>query len=286
MPNDIKPLAAGTLDAGTFDALMAMEGYTDVLDFPHNHSDIAWDHFLAQHLGKTNTENFVRAFYPPLEKLDSALNDLYTLRWLNTAEGAQLDGIGSIVGIGRVVPNAIYLPFFGFASQISGRAFGVARIRRKREPYAQSSILGDTEYRVIINLKISLNNGHGTAEELIHAFNTALNVTGTRVQDAGNANARIYINDFIMSYDPRSQLLEYMIPKAAGVKLWPYYVDALHIFGFVNQNMGYYGFNIGVLARRPGSNIPPITVVMSIWDRGESIYDSGNSIWDQKGIPG
>ena len=273
-------------DVGTFDALITAEGYTDVLAFPHDHADIAWSHFLAQHIGKANTENFVRAFYNPLNELDNAINDLYTKRWLETAEGIQLDGIGSIVGISRTVPNAVYLPFFGFLTQISGRGFGVARMRRKREPYAQSSVLGDIEYRIIIYMKIALNNGHGTAEELIYAFNTALNVTGTRVQDAGNANARIYINAFIMPYDPRSQLLDYMIPKAAGVKLWPYYVDADYIFGFSNQNMGYYGFDIGILARRPGSNMPPIVVTMSIWDRGESIYDSGNSIWDQKGIPG
>ena len=273
-------------DVGLFDALLPMEGVADKLNFPHDHAVIAWEHFLAQHIGKKNTENFVKSFYPPIKELDDALNDLYTLRWLETAEGAQLDGIGSIVGIPRAVPNAVYIPFFGFSSQIAGRAFGVARMRRKREPYAQSIILGDAEYRVLISLKISLNNGHGTAEELMYAFDNALNVTGTIVMDAGNANARVYINAFIMSYDPRSQMLDYMIPKAAGVKLWPYYVDADYIFGFSNQNMGYYGFDIGILARRPGSNIPPIIHTMSIWDRGESIWDAGDSLWDQKGIPG
>jgi hypothetical protein len=273
-------------DIGTFDILVANQGLADTLDFPHDHAEIAWSHFLAQHVGKTNTENFVRAFYPPLNELDNALNDLYTKRWLETAEGVQLDGIGSIVGIKRTVPNAVYLPFFGFASQIAGRGFGVARMRNKREPYAQSIVLGDYDYRLLINMKIALNNGHGTAEELVYAFNQALNVTGTRVVDVGNANARIYINDFIMSFDPRSELLNYMIPKAAGVKLWPYYVDADYTFGFVNQNMGYYGFGIGVLARSPGSNIPPIVVTMSIWDRGESTYDSGNSVWDLKGTEG
>ncbi len=257
----------------------------DPLDFPHDHEEIAWSHFLAQHVGKVKTEGFVRAFYPPINVLDKALNDLYTLRWLETAEGVQLDGIGSIVGIERVIAGSVYLPFFGFSSQISGRGFGVARMRRKREPYAESSILGDIEYKAMIYLKIYLNNGHGTAEELIRAFNAALGVTKTRVEDIGNANARVYINDFILSSDPRSQLLEFMIPKAAGVKLWPTYVDADFTFGFINQNMGYYGFGIGILARSPGSNIPPMHVTMSIWDHGQSIWDDGNSLWDQQGIP-
>jgi Protein of unknown function (DUF2612) len=258
----------------------------DQLEFPHNHEEVAWSHFLAQHVGKPNTEGFVRSFYPPINILDKALNDLYTLRWLNTAVGLQLDGIGSIVGLPRTIAGSRYLPFFGFLTQISGRSFGVARIRHKREPYATNSILGDEEYRMAIYLKIALNNGHGTAEELIHAFNTSLRVTRTNIQDIGNANARVYINDFIMDNDPRSQLLEYMIPRAGGVKLWPTYVNVDRTFGFINQNMGYFGFYIGILARGPGSNIPSIDVPFSIWDRDESIWDGGESIWDQKGVPG
>lgn len=256
----------------------------DQFNFPHDHAQIAWNNFLAQHVGKENTENFVLSFYPPINVLDKALNDLYTLRWIETSEGAQLDGIGSIVGLSRNIANSIYLPFFGFSSQISGRAFGVARMRHKREPYAQSSVLGDVEYRSAIRMKIALNNGHGTAEELMHAFNTSLHVTGTVVVDHGNANARVYINDFIMSSDPRSQLLSYMIPKAAGVKLWPYFVDADHIFGFADQNMGYFGFGIGILARQPASNIPPIVVTMTTWDRDQTPWDTGQTLWDQKGV--
>lgn len=254
-----------------------------VLGFPYDHAQISWDHWLAQHIGKSNTENFVRAFYPPLKVLDKALNDLYTKRFLGTAEGQQLDGIGSIVGIPRGLANQIFLPFFGFTAQVAGRGFGVARLRKRYEPWASTLILGDTEYRLILYLKIALNNGYGTAEQLMYAFNTSLHVTRTRIDDFGNANARVYINDFIMSNDPRSTLLEFMIPRAAGVKLWPYYVDADYTFGFKNQVL-YYGFGIGILARMASSNIPPITVTVSIWDRGESNWDNGETVWDQKGI--
>jgi hypothetical protein len=255
----------------------------DALGFPHDHATISWEHWLAQHIGKSNTENFVRSFYQPLNLLDKALNDLYTQRFLATAQGKQLDGIGSIVGISRGLSNQIYLSFFGFRTQISGRGFGQARFRKRYEPWASTLVLGDTEYRVVLFLKISLNNGYGTAEQLMYAFNTSLQVTRTRVEDVGNANARVYINDFIMSTDPRSQLLEFMIPRAAGVKLWVYFWDVDFTFGFSNQNMGYYGFNIGILARSVGSNIPPITESFSTWDNGESIWDAGYSIWDTLG---
>lgn len=258
---------------------------SDVLAFPHHHGEVAWNNFLAQHIGKENTENFVTSFYPPMDYLDQALFDCYVKRWIETSVGAQLDGVGSIVGQSRRIPNSTYFAFFGFQSQISGRAFGVARLRKKREPWAESAILGDDDYRVTIRLKIALNNGHGTAEELIYAFNTSLRVTRTRVDDFGDANARVYINDFIMSNDIRSTILDYMLPKSGGVKLKPYFVDADYTFGFKNQVL-YYGFGIGILARMPSSNIPPITVTVSIWDRGESNWDSGQSVWDQRGIAG
>lgn len=269
---------------GVVDPLL-LASWTDDLGFIHDHAEIAWSHFLAQHDGKPNTENFVKAFYQPLNVLDKALNDLYTKRWLDTAEGQQLDGIGSIVGRSREVPNSVYLPFFGFWSQPSGRGFGQARMRRKREPYATSSFLGDEDYRVALHLKIALNNGHGTAEEMMYAVNTALGVTGTRVLDYGNANARIYINDFILPNDPRYTILLDHLAKAGGVKLWPFFVDATHTFGFLNQKI-YYGFGVGILARSPPSNIPPIVVHMSIWDRSESIWDVGDSVWDLKGTEG
>jgi len=251
--------------------------------FPNDHAEIAWNHWLAQHVDKSETENFVRSFYPPLQWLDDALNQLYTDRWLDTAVGQQLDGIGSIVGIARTVGQAVYLEFFGFASQIAGRGFDQARIRRRFEPWSTSLLLGDIEYRMLIHLKIMLDNSHGTAEEVMLAFNQVLNVERTRVMDRGNANASIFINDFIMSFDPRSQMLQYMIPRAAGVKFWFYYYNADYVFGFENQNQGYFGFGIGILARQPGSNIPPIIPWLSIWDRGESNWDDGHSIWDLKG---
>src|SRR5580765_3017834 len=169
-------------EVGTFsNGTLPSDASNEALAFPYNHSDIAWSHFLAQHVGKLNTENFVRAFYPPLDELDNAFNDLYTKRWIDTAEGVQLDGIGSIVGKSREVANSVYLPFFGFVSQPSGRGFGQARMRRQREPYAVSSVLGDEDYRVALHMKIALNNGHGTAEEMMYAVNTSLRVTGTRV---------------------------------------------------------------------------------------------------------
>lgn len=219
---------------------------SDDLGFPHDHATVAWEHFLAQHVGKSNTENFVRSFYEPIRVLDGVLKQLYTERWIETATGDALDGIGSIVGITRVASQPIYLEFFGFASQPAGRAFGVARMRKYYESYTTTSLLPDEEYRTAIKLKIALNNGHGTAEEIMYAFDTALNIKGTKVTDMGNATGNILIPKVVPSTDPEYYLIRSLIPGAAGVKFFITFQGSV-VFGFSN-NPGFYGFGVGVMA--------------------------------------
>jgi hypothetical protein len=234
--------------------------YDPTFGFPHIHSDVAWSHFLAQHLGKVNTENFVRAFYPPLDLLDTAQSDLLTKRWIETAEGIQLDGIGSIVGISREISEIVFLPFFGFTAQPAGKGFNQARIRHDREPYAGSRFMGDIEYQAAILDKIALNNGHGTAEDIIRHIDFVLGTTGSTVFDMSNATASLLINDMtITTADPRYSLINKHIANAAGVKIWPTLVAKDTTFGFQNQAI-YFGFNVGVLARSPDSNIGPISL--------------------------
>jgi len=234
---------------------------SDVLGFPHDHETVAWSHFLAQHEYKSYTAAFVQAFYAPFNELDSAQNELYTLRWLETANGVQLDGIGSIVGKGREVPLSVYLPFFGFITQPSGRAFGVARMRFDSDPYAESAYLGDEEYRYAITTKIAVNNSHGTAEDIMYVVNRTLNVTGTIVHDAGNANIGVYIDNMLINANSyEASILDAVIPRAGGVGFQSYVFDRDNTFGFSNQLI-YFGFGVGILARQIASNNPPILIV-------------------------
>jgi hypothetical protein len=222
---------------------------SDDIGFPHNHEEVAWGHWLAQHVGKVNTENFVRSFYGPLNVLDGVLEELYTERGIDTATGNALDGIGSIVGISRNSPFPVYLEFFGFVSQPAGRAFGVAKMRRFYEPYLTTYKMLDEEYRVAIKCKISLNNGHGTAEEIMHAFDTALGIEGTQVFDQGNATGHIVIPKPIDSTNAEYYMIQQMIPGAAGVKWYITLTYPDFVFGFESQPKKY-GFGVGVMANR------------------------------------
>jgi hypothetical protein len=103
-----------------------------------------------------------------------------------------------------------------------------------------------------------LNNSHGTANDIITIVNYALGVTGTTVADMTDAEAAVMINDLtITTADPRFGIIDKIIPRAAGVRIWPELVKAGNTFGFQNQGI-YFGFNKGILARRPESNLPAI----------------------------
>lgn len=215
------------------------------LTFPNDHATIAWNNWLAQHIGKNNTESFVRAFYPPLNLLDQAFQRMYQLRWIDSASGDQLDKAGTIVGIGREIPNSIFFEFFGFETQYAGRAFGVARLRRRGERWATSTTLTDEAYRSMIRLKVAMNNGHGTAEQIAAAVDIGLGITGTYVQDMGNASFNIVITDQSINVeDPRMNLISYVVLKPAGVQMTIQF---------------YYATN---------------------WDEAQSIWDGGESLWD------
>jgi hypothetical protein len=219
------------------------------LGFPHNHGQISWEHFLAQHIGKQHTEDFVTAFYPPLKILDQVLEELYIKRWAEVAVGSALDGVGSIVGAYRHIPEELSIKFFGFASQAVATGFNQARMRLYGEPY-QRSDLPDVEFRKYIYIKIMLNNGHGTAEEIVYAVKKVFDLTSNvYIIDTGNANARMFIGRWFSSPDdPVLRILQATVPRAAGVKLWFVRTDPRYIFGFANLPITYYGFGIGVMA--------------------------------------
>ena len=225
---------------------------SDDLGFPHDHGNIAWNYFLAQHAGRHRTEEFVQSFYKPLNILDRILNDLYTRRWIETAFSDALDKAGTIVGQSRYIEEVVYLAFFGFVSQPAGRAFGIARIRKRDEAYAGTLRLGDEEYRMALKAKIALNNSHGTAEEIMFIISYMLGGVVTHLHDIGNATAELYVHELITPNDPRFWIVNAFVPKAAGVKLYVMLVHGEFIFGFEGKG-DFYGFGVGRLARRPGS---------------------------------
>lgn len=217
------------------------------MDLTQDHGLIAWNHWLAQFPNGTRLEALVRSLIQPMNGAEAALLQLLEDRWLDTAEGKQLDGIGEIVGLPRVIDDVAYVQFFGFLEQPGIATFGIGRLRRANEStIGGSTTLLDPEYRRLLYWKIAINNGHGTTPEIIAALKPILEVEKVVVQDMGNAKIAVWVNRLPGVSDPLMINARRWVPKAAGVGL-TLTASTDTPFGFVSQ--GFYGFGVGVMAR-------------------------------------
>lgn len=218
------------------------------MDLQQNHPEVAWGHWLAQFGNSKRLESLVKALLKPAEGIQGALRGLFLDRWLDTAEGKQLDGIGEIVGLSRVLDDSLYVQFFGFAGQPGVAGFGQARMRRRHErAVAGSTTLQDYEYRKLLYWKIALNNGRGTAPEIAAALKPIFDVSRVIVQDAGNAKIRIWVSKVPGPGDALMGNPYRWVPQAAGVGVQIITGSTEIPFGFREQ--GFYGFGVGVMAR-------------------------------------
>lgn len=216
------------------------------MNLTQNHAKIAWQHWTAQFANSPRLEALVKALYAGVE--DFPLLELLKDRWLDTAYGAQLDGIGQILGQPRQIADTVYVPFFGFYGQPNTRGFGEARIRREGEKVLSGyTTLLDREYRKILYWKIAVNTGHGTFPEINAAIQNIFDAQYVRMQNTGNASFSIWISKLPGPNDPLAHNARKWIPKAAGVGVTIITGSTENPFGFKEQ--GFYGFGVGTLAR-------------------------------------
>lgn len=186
-------------------------------NFDTDNGTTAWLNWLAQFRDSPRLEAVVKGMYAGMDSAARAAAQLYLDRWLDTARGKQLDGIGQIVGQDRIVLGGA-IPFFGFLGQTNSAGFGRARMRRDRESDTSGELpLLDAEYRQAIRWKIAVNKGSGTAPDIAEAINAIFATQNTRVQDQGNAKVTIIVD---VQMDPDNPLIanrEQWVPTAAGV---------------------------------------------------------------------
>lgn len=190
----------------------------------------AWARVHAQFQNKPRFRALVESMLPPLGRLRVTAQQMTLLRGVDTAQGAQLDGVGDILGLPRVVGGLITFGFFGFASQPAGRNFGVARMRRDGEPWSASATLPDEDYRRLLRAKIILNNGRGTQHDIAEATKILFNVPYAYAQDKATAGVvTLYIGYLPEVGDPLWSIFSGMLPKGAGIRVEPsYWLSTFH----------------------------------------------------------
>lgn len=119
--------------------------------------DNALDRLITQFKGKPNIETLLTAFVDQNQEKEDALFGVLNNRWVDTAVGDQLDGLGAIVG----------------------------QIRGGRT---------DAQYRLAIQAKIAINTSKGTANEVITIYSLVTGATIVQIYEYFPGHVEIYGN--------------------------------------------------------------------------------------------
>ena len=137
---------------------------------------------------------FVRALVMEAQEVEDAFNDLVNLRWLDTAEGEQLDGLGEILNESRM-----------------GR--------------------GDTDYRQALRFRIFVNTSEATPETIVSALRLLLDPDLIWYRDLFPANFQTFVqvDDTLIDQD-FVDLIQSLAPAAVGNVSLTYNTELPFIF--------------------------------------------------------
>lgn len=186
---------------------------------------------------------FIKALAAANVELELALQTLAEQTDIDIARGVNLDTIGEIVGISRIIPESIAVQFFGFDGQAGAVTFGEegqsgigARFREDNEPETATSILADPDYRLLIRAKIAKNHGRGTCEDVLAGLNYLFNTQLSVVDDLERMAIAVGIGRQLTFQEKAIVKDLDILPRPAGVRI-EYYsnFDYNNYFGFAGQ---------------------------------------------------
>lgn len=191
--------------------------------------DTARARITDQFKGKPVMDKYLRLLIDGKGELQDVMEDVMTLRSIDTAVGVQLDVIGIIVGRPRGLVSAELFTYFGFEGATQGGSFGSITdpsvgapwyslngpLQRSREP-------SDEEYRIILKSKIIKNRTLSRPEDVIQAYKFLFNAEQVQLDELGHATVRIGIGK-ILTATERGLLFGLdgagtLLPKTVGVE--------------------------------------------------------------------
>lgn len=165
-------------------------------------------------------DKFLQLVFNQAMEIQESKKELMQLRSIDTAEGAQLDIIGEIVGQPRTLINVDLLSFFGFLGHWNADSYGdlndagVGGVWWDGEaPTTGNITLNDDLYRILIKAKIAKNVTRATPEDVMSFANFIFSTSGSTIVDEGEAKFRLLIGRVLTRQEVG--LLRY-INKTAG----------------------------------------------------------------------
>lgn len=132
---------------------------------------------------------------------------------IDVAEGVNLDTIGAIVGISRVLPGGPNNPL-----------------------PPEQSVLSDAQYRLLLRAKIVKNHSHGTNEDLIKGLSYLFATNYVAIDDNNDMSIRIGVGKMLGEVEKAIYYLLDILPRPGGVLInYRVMFDANKHFGFEGQ---------------------------------------------------
>lgn len=187
---------------------------------------------------------YLKALLTSPGELEDVLQKVALQTDIDTAEGVNLDVIGEIVGISRIVPNSIPVQFFGFQGQPGALIFGEegypgngGRFRDEAESEFATSVLADPDYRLLLKAKIVKNHSKGTNEDILKGLSYLFGQGGMAVQvavnDQGGMAVQVAVGRQLTFLEKVLITNLDILPRPAGVRISQRVTyNAANYFGF------------------------------------------------------
>ncbi len=193
---------------------------SDLID----HKALAISRLATEYRESDNLIDYIKTLLLEADNLEVVYQDLLTKRWIDTAEGVQLDIIGSIVGQSRDIIDADILVFFGFQGALGVGGYGDegdtsqgARFRSEDENTSGNVRLADPEYRIFIRARILKNSTLATSNDVAEHAKFLFEAPSVFVTDIGEASARVTIGKMLTLNEKAYLINAGLLPKPAGV---------------------------------------------------------------------
>lgn len=213
-----------------------------------DHQSLGRSRIATQYTESTKFLAYIRGLLAASAELEAVLQKVAEQVDIDIAEGVNLDVIGEIVGISRIIPASVQLAFFGFQDNAAALNFGEegaqgvgGRFYDEGEPYLATSVLNDPEYRLLIRAKIVKNHAVGTNEDVIaglsYLFGGSNMAIQVAVEDIGNMAIQVAVGR-PLTYLEKALISELdILPRPAGVRISQRVTfDTNSYFGFDGQN--------------------------------------------------
>lgn len=188
----------------------------------------ARDRITDQFKGKRVIDKYLQLLLSGSSELQDAMEQVQTLRSIDTAVGVQLDVIGIIVGRPRGLVSAELFQYFGFQGASQAGSFGSSSDPTVGSPWYSlgapmdiSREPSDEEYRLILKAKIIKNRTLARPEDVIDAYKFLFGASRVTIVESGLAEVRIGIGKILTSVE-RGLLFDLagagaLLPKTVGV---------------------------------------------------------------------